>query len=423
MIKGQNLRKNLFLLILSGILICLIFSKYVMSMGLLGLLCLILFTKETEHNLYFGFNKAIFDKNRYLKTWPFAGFILYFLWIFISIIWSSTNIAAWGQDVTGKLSILGIAFIFLHIPRLNTAEIRLIHHSFFGAVLLSCLLILAVYIPQFDEITFLIRSGRPIPTPIDHVRFSMMVSYASLSAFAFALLIPIVSEKARLFKKLYVFLGVLFFIFCHMLAVRSGLMLLYLGVGISILYYIIINRAYFIGLIGIILLTLLPIVAYHAVPSFKSKVLYTKYDIEQSLSNKGANYSDGDRLRSIQNGMKLWKENVLLGHGAGDYRLRMQAFYNENDQSGRHLLPHNQWVRSGMAYGLFGVLFLLSGFILALFRKKAFHNILLLLILQIFFFSLLVESNIERYYALVFFLIFIGLNAQISFDKMRRANP
>lgn len=384
-----------------------------MSMSIIGLILLAIFTEERDEKINFRFNKSIFQSKSYSSFWPFTGFIFYFFWIFISFIWSSDNVNDWFEDVVGKLSLIGIPFMFIFLPKLVYREIKLIHFFFYAVLVISCLLITVIYIPQFDNITLRIGSGRPIPTPIDHVRFSMMVSYASLSSFAIALM-ELKKGNKYIHTTLLLIIAFIFFGFSHALAVRSGLILLYSGIAIMLFYFIISFKAYILGLLGIVVLITIPLTAFYTVPSFKNKILYTKYDIQKSISNDGGNYSDGDRIRSIKNGLELWKQNIVLGLGAGNYKQEMKNFYLRNNQVGRQLLPHNQWIRTGMAYGLVGVLLLLSAFIIALFKNNGYRNILLILILQLLFFSLLVESNLERYYALVFFFIFIGINAQLK---------
>ena len=389
-----------------------------MSMSLIGLLLLIIFSHDGQHNIRLGINPSLFQKSNYRRMWPFVGFVLYFFWIFLSLFWSSGHVEEWFHDVLSKLSILGIAIAFIFIPRLLPKDIILLHIFYYIALLVASCMIFIIYIPQYDEITQLIGSGRPIPTPIDHVRFSIMAAYACLSSLAFGRYSFGKNQLSQAVKIALIALSIFFFGMCHILAVRSGLLLLYAGIGTFIIHHVITNRQFLLGIIGIAVLMTVPVVAYFTVPSFKNKVLYTKYDIERTFSNQGANYSDGDRIRSIVNGIAMWKEQALLGHGGGDYKLIAKHFYKRENQAGRVLLPHNQWIRTGMSYGIIGVAILFMSFILVLWRPHARSNILLILILELFFLSLLVESNMERYYALVFFLVFLGMNSRLTSDKI-----
>ena len=385
-------------------------------MSLIGILSFLLFLKEVDGGYTFGLNPKIFRPPPLSRWWPFTGFLFFFFWIILSVFWSGGEFNSWFSDVQSKLSIIGIAVIFGLFPKLGNDRIVILHQVFGGTIFVAMLLVLYVYIPAYEDITLRIGRGRPIPTPIDHVRFSLMVAYACLS---FAVLFfegkrfglrP--KEKATM-----AFLSVVFFVFCHVLAVRTGLILLYLGI-IGLIFYIVLSKKkYLVGGLLLLAVASLPLIAYFSVESFRNKVYYTKYDIQQMLSNNGENYSDGDRIRSIQEGIELWKQHPIIGLGGGEYKKAMIDFHEKNKVGGKSLLPHNQFIRAGMAYGWIGMILLLSGFGFILARRKTWSNFPLLLIVGLLFVSLLVESNLERYYALAFFMLFLGINSHIEEDE------
>ena len=409
----KHIRNNLLIFILCISMVCLVFSKYGLSMSLIALVSMLFFLKETETEYVLGLNPKIFKRPSSKNLFPFTGFLLFFLWIIVSVLWSGGQYAAWFSDVQSKLTILGAAVIFSLLPDFSNRDILRLHQIFSGAVFIGLLLVLCVYIPGYEDITLRIGRGRPIPTPIDHVRFSLMVSYACLSFAVFF----IEGKRAGLGPKEKGFMlagSILFFAFCHLLAVRTGLMLLYLGLFGLIVFYIFKRKKFLLGTLILVLLGIIPVIAYYTVESFRNKVYYTKYDIEQMLSNDGKNKSDGDRVRSIQEGISVWKKHPLLGTGAGEYKSEMTAYHFEHAPGTKNLLPHNQYVRAGMAYGWIGLILLLSGFGIILARRESWFNFLLLLICLLLFISLLVESNLDRYYALAFFMLFLGINSKLS---------
>ena len=156
-------------------------------MSLIALIATLLFLKESDSSFSLGLNPKIFKRPSYENIFPFTGFILFFGWIMLSLLWSGGEYAAWFTDVQSKLTILGAAVIFSLLPSFQNREIVILHQIFGGAVFIGLLLVLWVYIPSYDDITLRIGRGRPIPTPIDHVRFSLMVAYACLSFFVFYL--------------------------------------------------------------------------------------------------------------------------------------------------------------------------------------------------------------------------------------------
>ncbi len=386
-------------------------------MSLIALTGLLFFLKETSSGYVLGFNPKMLQWPTRNALWPFTGFLLFFGWIVLSVFWSGGAYDAWFSDVQSKLTILGAAVIFALLPPLSSSTIRFLHQVFGGSVCIGLLLVLLIYIPGYEDITLRIGRGRPIPTPLDHVRFSVMVAYACLAFTVYG----IEGRKEGLGPKERGAMGlgaVVFFAFSHLLAVRTGLVLLYLGIIGLTVFYIFKQKKTILGLGVLLALATLPVIAYYSVESFRNKVYYTKYDISQLVSNKGERNSDGDRLQSIKSGIELWKKHPLLGFGAGEYKTAVRQYHVEQGLNNRVLLPHNQYIRAGMAYGWIGLILLLSGFGFIFARKESWTHFPLLLITTFLMVSLLVESNLDRYYALAFFMIFIGLNA----NKLKNPN-
>lgn len=413
MLIKKDIRNNLLTFLLCISMICLVFSKYVLSMSLIGILCLFLFMKEEAGGFSLGLNPKIYKRPTKENLWPFTGFLLFFGWIVLSVLWSGNAYSEWFHDVQSKLTFVGVAVIFGLMPKMEVYRLVRIHQVFGFSVLVGLLLVLYVYIPSYADITLRIGRGRPIPTPIDHVRFSLMVAYACLS---FGIMALEAKKYGLAPKEKYWMSGLslLFFVSVHVLAVRTGIFLLYVGLAGLLLYMIVKYKKFVHGGIALLAAAIIPVIAYYNIESFRNKVYYTKYDIQQMLASKGDNFSDGDRIRSIKDGIFLWKQKPFFGHGAGEYKKAMHDYYVSKKAEGKELLPHNQYIRTGMAYGWIGLIFLLSGFGFILLRRKSWSNFLLLLISILLAISLIVEANLDRYYALVFFMLFIGINSQLN---------
>lgn len=412
MLISETFRKNSFLFVMSLSIVSLLFSKYFLSMTLIGMLTMLLFMQPARigESAKIGFNRSLFQSVGQQSLWPFMGFVLYFFWTICSGIWSE-DLGAWWHDVQAKSGILGLGLIFCFLPALSKAGVRFLHHVFYGTILISIVIVFVLYLSDYKDLTFRIGRGRPIPTPIDHVRYSIMVAYAALSSLAL-----MVEADKRLNKLIYGLLAFVFVAAVHLLAVRTGIALLYAGLITLAVMFMIYFKRYRLGVLALVFVIAAPVVAYMTVPSFKKKLHYTMYDFDQYMAGKGTNYSDGDRIRSIQVGWDVWKENLLFGQGGGDYKAVVHQYYIDKQLAGKALLPHNQFVRSGLAYGLIGFALLFLSFVLIFLRKLAWKNILLILIAQTLFVSMLVESSLERYYGLVFFFLFLGINAQYVSD-------
>lgn len=411
-------RSNLLIFLLGVSMICVIYSIYLLSMSLIGLLIIVCFSYEEGDSVRLGINPYLWMRSSYLSLWPFTGFLLYFLWIVLSLTWSGGHVDTWFQNVVQNLSIPGIALVFTLLPRLTPKDISLLHFIFYVGLAIACLLVLWVYIPSYEEITLLIGRGRAIPVPMDHIRFSMLLSYGCLSALSFLWMGEkwgLTSKSAHLLTSL---VAILCFIMIHILAVRSGLLLLYAGLFVFVLYILISQKAWKVGLVALIGMIVFPVIAYKAIPSVQNRIKYMRYDIERFVAADDSNYSDSGRLRSMNTGIKLWKEAIFLGHGAGEYKLALDSYYDKINYQGKRLAPHNQWIRTGMAYGVIGVLLLLASFVYLLSANRGYNQLLLLIISVLFLLSFMVESNMERYYALVFLMLSIGLASRL-WDETR----
>jgi len=111
-----------------------------------------------------------------------------------------------------------------------------------------------------------------------------------------------------------------------------------------------------------------------------------------------ANYSDGERVRSLQIGVDMIKKNPVFGIGIGDIRDASHEYYADwFPDSQKKILPHNQFILAWASYGIFGLIF----FLLCLFSPLLGFSIndqtlLFSLILTLFVYGL-VEKPLDEY--------------------------
>ena len=123
----------------------------------------------------------------------------------------------------------------------------------------------------------MMRQGHHIPTPRNHIRFSLLLAWTIMCGLY-------LFEQKFYFKfkaeRWWVLGSTIFlFVLIHLLSVKSGLLVLYVGLGTWILRIVFVKRQLKLGLILLLLTVSLPFLAYQLIPSFKNKVNYTKYDI------------------------------------------------------------------------------------------------------------------------------------------------
>ena len=213
------------------------------------------------------------------------------------------------------------------------------------------------------------------------------------------------------------------FLFIHVLAVRSGLAVLYAAILLLTIQYIIRSRKYWIGLVVLGGLTLLPILAYQLVPSFQNKIKYMRYDRLMHDRGEGAGlYSDSDRLLSIQIGWRLFLENPIWGVGAGDLRKEVNTIYEQEFPDIEiKKKPHNQYVSVLAGSGIVGFLVFLVACFYPLIYRKNYKHFLLYGSMVILLISFLVENTIENSNGIGIYILFVFIS--LKYIRESKALP
>lgn len=390
-----NIRGNILLVGMLLLLVGLLLSKVLISIGviLLGILSLVLIDFETI--------KESWIKKSYVLFLP-----LVFILFFVSGIWSSDT-GSWWKAVQMKLPFLFLPLTYLQLKGLNKGKVSLvIEKSFTGVTVLFLLVSLYSIWPTIKDIGSLkemYSKGQVLHLPINHIRFSL-----------FAAVLVLFNAYYLMKGQLWRWIPLIFLIaVLHWIAVRSGLIALYVGSSVTFLSYVIKKRKYFVGVTAFLLAGIFVWAAVNYVPTLERKIAYTKYDIEQYLSNSKdvANYSDARRLMSFKVGASLLSENLAIGVGIGDIKQEVKDRYDllyKAIPSEKRLLPHNQYLRYFVAFGL-----LLGSIFLVLFHLPFFisniHSIWFQ-ISSIFAISFLMEGTLDTQIGTTLFLVFTLLS-------------
>lgn len=362
------------------------------------------FRLKVRSTLRDNFEKFLKDKSFLLITIPF------FLVLFTSVYsadWQYTL-----ERLRVKIPFLLLPFAFFSLPNIEKKDLQKI---LFFQLFLACVAAIGVggnYLIDFDAITNKLSSGGAIPTPGNHIRFSLILAFSVIAgASLFWTNLSDRQDEVQLkysFERTLVLLMTLFlFMFMHVLSVRSGLLVLYISIGLLLLRYIFFSRRYLIGLVGMIILLSLPVIAYKTVPSFKNKLSYMEYDLRMYLSGNGANYSDAERLTSLQAGLEVGNEHMWLGVGAGDLRQAIKDKYKKDFPEVNRRMPHNQFITIYAGTGLIGLLFFTFSFFYPIIKGRRFTDALFLTINAIIFFSFMMESTIENAVGIAFYLFYL----------------
>lgn len=308
---------------------------------------------------------------------------------FITLIglWNSENASHWLSRFRIRLPLLAMPVIFYYLP----SEVK-----FWKPYILKCILAICVgytfgvLINSWWDHTFFIQrvvAGSSIQTPMqDHVRFAQFIGMMSIVG---------LWEGIRL-KDSFITVGsVLLAVALHFIAVRSGLLILYIGL-VSI--YLLKWREISWHIKGLVFISLIlfPIIAVQNIESLKSKWYYTKWDMSQLKAGNVSDYSDGGRFVSYMVGWDIFKKNPLFGVGPGDMDdVVKERFRTQFPEVKEAKQPHNQFLHTAASSGIIGLLifsFVLFWSINYAFQK---HNYGLFLIIICSICAFMVEASLE----------------------------
>ncbi|MEK7256713.1 MAG: O-antigen ligase family protein, partial [Bacteroidota bacterium] len=382
-------------------------AEFVLSVSMIGLLLLALFQLHIEGpKIHFTLRATLRENLKKLTTYPaWLVVSIPFLLVLISAIWSS-DLEYTLERLRIKLPFLVLPFAFASMPGLRKREILAIFYFLLVMMSIISLYVCAQFTVNFGEIMAELGRGGHLPTPSNHIRFSLTLAIAILGGVA------VWAEKFYFrhpFERwLTGGLTVFLFIFIHILSVRSGILALYLALFVLALHTVFARKKYLLGLGVILTLAVLPILAYHTLPSFQRKIEYARWDFLQYLQGKGSEYPDAERLVSMEVGLKIGNANPIFGVGAGDVKQETKEYYQEN-LAGRYdfKLPHNQLVTIYAGTGAAGLALFLTGFFYPLFYQRNYRQPLFLALHGIVFMSFLMENTIENNFGVSMYLFFL----------------
>jgi O-antigen ligase len=288
--------------------------------------------------------------------------------------------------------------------------LRQLYGLFYGFVILMSLISIGVlmnYTLHFEAINQIIQMGQHVPVPLDHIRFSVELSFATLCGLELWL-------RNFFWKKAFetqLILGLTLFLFVtlHLLSVRSGLACLYICLIIRILQYIFQHQKYIIGLGLLTILLSIPFVAYKTIPTLNHKINYARWDWKMRQEGTGQAYSDSERWIANQIGWQVWKTAPFFGIGAGDVRAATEKIYIQKYPNLMPKEPHNQWLYIGVSTGILGLLACLTAFFYPLLQRRRYQEPLFLMLHLNLFTSFLPESPVEIAIGAAFYTFFVCL--------------
>jgi O-antigen ligase len=343
--------------------------------------------------------------------WPeLLSFVLVYLLHAATGLWrSNIHDPLVQQDLVLELPFVLLPVSFLLLPTWQAA-----HKRALWAVLIGCCLVAAVaatknYLLHTEAINRTYLESRVMPTALDHIRFSLLVSMAVLAGTLLAF-----SRNLSAGQRALAALGAgLLFLFQHLLSARSGLVTMYAGGLVWLVWLGWQLRRWKEVLWTIGVLVVLVGASLLSFTTLRNKIVDTITDFNKVKTENAANYySVTARVYSYEVAWDIIREHPVAGVSKAKLDETVATHYAARFPQIEHahyLLPHNQFLYNAAAYGTVGLVIFLIGFYYPLWVGLRRRNILQILVYLIVSVSFLVEYTLETQVGVLTGLFFILL--------------
>lgn len=315
----------------------------------------------------------------------------------------SEDLSYWQARVRIKLSYLLIpAAFFLQRPWSLERWEKLLQ-LFIALSVFSAAATLGYFFLGYNEYVDAYKGGSVMPTLVNHVRYSLLLAAAAVSA------IYLVLQGRSGNKKVLIASGIFLFLFIHVLAVRSGILAVWLALIYLFIAWIIREGRYKVGVMLLLSMTAFIAIAYYSIPTLRGKIEYTKYSLHGYFNGEvNPDLSDAKRIGSIQAGLEVARENPILGVGIGDIKHALHWVYADRypDLMDEDPLPHNQFILILAACGILGLIVFLIHLIGPWIYLQGQLNSYFIAFQLMAFSSMMTENTVESQLGASWFLFF-----------------
>lgn len=334
---------------------------------------------------------------------------------FISGLWSD-NIPQWNERMSVKLPVLLLPLAFGLLPAFSPRQLTMFTVG--GAVLFLGSVGYSVYFLVADPAYYIeqYRFSKVLPTLAGHDYIRYSLSIALFIIWCFYISRSLVTPIARWL--IYITM-LLLFIYIHIVAVKTGILVLYLFFFCHAIY-VAFNRNAILGISIIVVMAFSAFGAYKYVPTFEQKVNYFRYSWKVfEHGNFDSDYSDIGRLISYDISMKLIPEYPIAGTGIGDLHDVMREGYRKwypKVPEFQQLKPHNQFLIVALGCGIPAFIIFLIWIVYPLrWVRNNRHGFFVFTIWLVMLVPLMVEPFLELQfgvYVYLFFMLWMVHNAK-----------
>lgn len=378
----------------------LICSKFLLTCAMLLLLAVALISPQWRE-----------DWARFRAQPLYWGSIGIFVLFLGSVLLSNNQASAWVR-LRIALPMLALPVAFGLLPTFSKRAFQALLLSYCYGMALAGIGVLIHYSMHYDAMQELLRVSKAIPTPNgQHIRFSLMLDLAMLWA-----LWLWGNKRSELLLSIHRWLLPLIALFIfglqHILSVRTGLVIAYIGVAIWLVVWLWRQKWYGVLVLGLVGLLVLPFVTYRYVPSVTTKFQLTRYNWELYERGEIGTYSDTRRLLSYQIGWEVAQQSPWIGVGIGDLNDEQAAIYASRYPEQPVMYPHNMFLTVYAGMGILGLLGFLFFFYVPLFYHHQYHHLGWLLFYVVMTLSFLTENTLFTSLGVGIYSLFHGLLLQ-----------
>lgn len=398
--------KNIFILAFAGLIIGLLYSRFLISLSMVLFLIGALAKGDlmTEIKCFFS--------NKY-----FIAVTMIFFIFLVTGLWSE-NTDYFLNRMRIKLPFLFLPFAFHASARLTYKDYRNLILVFITVIAISILWSLFQFSLDFSHYVDIYKKGQILPTPIHHIRYSILVTISIL--FGIYLLQNKNFKINTIVRNSLIAVVVIMIMYQHLLAVRSGLMTLYIVFAATIVLWSFKKQNRKHALTMLIMAIVLAGVSVKYVPTVKNKIGYMRYSLEKFKNKDNIRHlSDSRRLGSIYAGLSLMQQHPMLGVGIGDIMDETNNYLEEHYPAltELELLPHNQFILTGASCGILLMLVFIMVCLLPLLYAKGYSDLLVLGTHLIFLSSFMVEHTLESQIGVAAYSFIVLFVMKYQFDK------
>jgi len=327
-------------------------SRALLSVSMIAFIAVSFF--HTEHKKQFL---------HFLSNPLLWGMSLLFVVPLVSGFWSEDK-QEWADMLRIKLPLLLLPVAFAGPTELSKKQGDWLGYCFIALVTAGTGWSLFHYLADPAAVNESYLRAKTMITPLenDHVRFSWLVSTAILLA---GWLFARIRKESKLLSWVLAAVGIWLIIFLHLLAARTGLFSFYIIVA-GAAGWLILSKTkggtalWKYGILLMLLLVILPLIAYKVFPSFHNRVQYLLYDksfFERSDYLTGS--TDAVRVISLKAGWHVMQAQPLTGVGFGDVLTQTKAWYASNYPviiEADKIYPSSEWLIYGAGAGWPGFL-------------------------------------------------------------------